>query len=187
MTPQLETPRLILQPIALSDADQIQLLFPRWEIVQYLATRVPWPYPADGAYVFLRDVALPAIKRGEEWHWSLRPKDTPEPLIGVISLMRNDADNRGFWIGAPWQGRGLMTEACDVVTGYWFEVLGFPVLRTSKAIANIASRRISQRQGMRVVATEERDYVCGRLPAERWEITNEEWRSRNAPGQRNAF
>jgi RimJ/RimL family protein N-acetyltransferase len=71
-----------------------------------------------------------------------------------------------------------MTEACDAVTKYWFEVLRFPVLRVPKAIANVASRRISERQGMRVIATEERGYVSGRLPTEIWEITAEEWNAR---------
>jgi RimJ/RimL family protein N-acetyltransferase len=92
--------------------------------------------------------------------------------------MTTGTDNRGFWLGLPWQRRGLMTEACDVVTSYWFESLKFPVLRVSKAAANIASRRISEKQGMRLVAVEERDYVCGRLPGEIWEITGDEWRAR---------
>ena len=68
-----------------------------------------------------------------------------------------------------------MTEACEAVTDYWFDVLKFPVLRVPKAIANTASRRISEKQGMRVIAVEERDYVSGRLPGEVWEITAEEW------------
>jgi len=72
----------------------------------------------------------------------------------------------------------LMSEACDAVTDYWFNVLQFPVLRVSKAIANTASRRISEKQGMRVIAREDRDYVSGRFPAEVWEITAEEWRAR---------
>ena len=71
-----------------------------------------------------------------------------------------------------------MSEACEAVTDYWFDVLKFPVLRVPKAIANQASRRISERQGMRIVATEERDFVSGRLPAEIWEITVEEWHAR---------
>jgi RimJ/RimL family protein N-acetyltransferase len=71
-----------------------------------------------------------------------------------------------------------MSEACDVVNDYWFEVLKFPVLRAPKAIANVASRRISEKQGMRVVERVERDFVCGRLPAEIWEITADEWRAR---------
>jgi len=71
-----------------------------------------------------------------------------------------------------------LTEACDAVTDFWFEVLKFPVLRVPKAITNLASRRISEKQGMRVVERMERDYVSGRLPSELWEITAEEWRAR---------
>jgi RimJ/RimL family protein N-acetyltransferase len=178
MTPVLETPRLLLRPLELADAAEAQILFPHWEIVRYLANGVPWPYPPDGAYTFYRDVALPAAECGEQWHWSLRLRRDPTRLIGSISLMKSDAKNRGFWLGLPWQGQGLMTEACDAVTDYWFDVLKFPVLRVPKAVANAASRRISEKQGMRVVATEERDYVSGRLLTEIWEITADEWHAR---------
>ena len=71
-----------------------------------------------------------------------------------------------------------MTEAVEVVTDHWLETLKFPVLRAPKAIAHTASRRISEKQGMRVVAREERDYISGRLPAEIWEITADEGRAR---------
>ena len=178
MTPTLETRRLILRPLELADAEQVQVLFPQWEIVRYLTNKVPWPYPADGAYAFYRDVALPAAERGEQWHWTLRLKTSPGQLIGSISLMRSEDENRGFWLGLPWQGQGLMSEACDVVTAYWFDVLGFPVLRVPKAIPNVASRRISEKQRMRIVGREERDYVSGRFPTEIWEITAAEWRAR---------
>ena len=167
-----------MQPLQLSDAEQVQVLFPKWEIVQYLANRVPWPYPPDGAEAFYREVALPAMERGEMWDWTLRLKVAPDQIIGSISLMTIGPDNRGFWLGLPWQRQGLMTEACNVVTGYWFDTLRFPVLRTSKAAANTASRRISEKQGMRIVGLGERDYVCGRLPAEIWEITADEWHQR---------
>jgi len=174
----LETPRLLLRPLALADAPQIQILFPHWEIVRYLRNAVPWPYPPDGALHYIRDMALPAIKRGDAWHWTLRLKTEPAQVIGFISLIKGESENRGFWMGLPWQGRGLMSEACDAVTDYWFDVLKFPVLRVPKAIENLPSRRISEKQGMRVVATEVRDYVSGRLPGEVWEITADEWRKR---------
>jgi ribosomal-protein-alanine N-acetyltransferase len=178
MTPTLETSRLLLRPLELADAAQIQLIFPRWEIVKFLASKIPWPYPADGAHTFIRDIALPAIERGEEWIWTIRRREEPEAIIGSISLARSENENRGFWIVPQWQGQGLMTEACDAVTDYWFDVLKFPVLRAPKAIANEGSRRISHKQGMRIVSTEDRDYVSGRLPSEIWEITAEEWRAR---------
>jgi RimJ/RimL family protein N-acetyltransferase len=180
MTPILYTSRLILRPLELSDAEQAQVLFPHWEVVRYIRNAVPWPYPPDGAYTYYRDVALPAVERGDEWAWTLCLGSAPDQLIGAISLFRSEADNRGFWLGLPWHRQGLMTEACDAVTDYWFEVLKFPVLRVPKAIANAGSRRISEKQGMRVIAREDRDYVSGRSPSEIWEITAEEWRRRRS-------
>jgi RimJ/RimL family protein N-acetyltransferase len=170
-----QTARLLLRPIAIDDAPQIQALFPHWEIVRYLRNVIPWPYPADGALQFIRDFALPAIARGDEWIWTLRLKSEPERVIGVLNLRRGSHDNRGFWLGLPWQGKGLMSEACAWANDFWFESLGFPVLRVAKARDNTTSRRISEKEGMRLVAVEERDYVCGRLPSEIWEITAEEW------------
>jgi ribosomal-protein-alanine N-acetyltransferase len=178
MTVELHTKRLLLRPLQLSDAEQTQRLFPQWEIVKFLNSRVPWPYPADRVFNYYRNETLPAIERGEEWHWTLRLKESPNQHIGVISLHRDEWDNRGYWLGLDWHGQGLMTEAVVAVNDYWFDVLGFPVLRAPKAIANIASRRISEKTGMRVIATNERDYVSGRLMAETWEITAEEWHAK---------
>ena len=180
MVPPFETIRLLLRPLELDDAEQVQRIFPHWGVVEFLANHVPWPYPADGALTYYRDAALPAMERGEEWHWTLRLKSAPDQIIGAIGLFDNAANNRGFWLGVPWQRQGLMFEAVTAVTDFWFNDLGFPVLRVPKAIANRGSRRISEMNGMRVVAVEEKDYVSGRLPTEIWEITAEEWRRHRA-------
>jgi RimJ/RimL family protein N-acetyltransferase len=182
MIPTGTTERLILHPLKLADAPAIQELFPQWEIVRYLQNRVPWPYPPDGALHYCREIALPQMERGEAWHWTLRLRTEPSQIIGFISLVKGDADNRGFWLDPPRQGQGLMTEACAWANDFWFETLGFPVLRVAKAAANTASRRISEKQGMRLVGSIEKDYVSGRLPSEIWEITAEEWRNRKATG-----
>jgi hypothetical protein len=68
-----------------------------------------------------------------------------------------------------------MLEAAECVTDFWFDVLEMPVMRVPKAVDNTGSSRISEKQGMRMVATEDRDYVSGRLPSEIWEITRQEW------------
>lgn len=182
-----QTERLLLRPLEIADAPQIQQLFPRWEIVRYLLTRVPWPYPPDGALQFCTNVANPQMKRGDAWHWTIGLAAEPERLIGMISLIRSDRDNRGFWLGLPWQGRGLMTEACVWANNFWFETLGFRILRASKASANLASRRISEKLGMRLVGTEEREYIGGRMTAELWEMTAEEWKAwKRRSGERRA-
>ena len=73
-----------------------------------------------------------------------------------------------------------MTEAVIAVNDFWFDTLGFQTLRAPKAVANAASRRISEKTGMRLVGFAERDYVSGRLPGEVWELTAEEWRGHRA-------
>jgi len=174
MLPTLETNRLLLQPLQLEDAEPMELLFAQWKIVEFLNAIVPWPYPPGSTLIHLRDSSLPAMERGDEWHWTLRLKTMPQQIIGRVVLSRGE-NNRGFWMGLPWQGQGLMSEAVIAVTDYWFDVLGFPALRVPKAVANVASRRISEKMGMRVIETRENDYVSGRLPTEVWEITRDEW------------
>ena len=79
----------------------------------------------------------------------------------MIGLMRSKNQNRGFWLGLPWQGQGLMSGACDAVTDYWFDVLKFAALRVPKVVDDLASRKFSVRQGMRVVYPEEHEFVSG--------------------------
>lgn len=178
MVEALQTRRLLLHPLQLEDAPHLQKLFSCWEVVRFLDGRVPWPYPENGAVSYFRDTALPGMRTGTQWHWTLRRKEEPNQRIGAISLMQGE-DNRGFWMGVPWQRQGFMSEAADVVTDYWFNILKFPVMRISKAALNTASRRISEKQDMRLVGSIEKEYVCGLLRAEIWEITAEEWNTRS--------
>ena len=131
--PTLETARLWLRPLELTDAAQAQPLFAQWEVVRYLNDKVPWPFPADGVSAYYSAVALPAIERGDEWHWTLRLKTDPEKLIGSIGLMKSAALNRGFWLAIPWHGQGLMSEATEAVNDFWFGELDFSRMRVQKA------------------------------------------------------
>jgi [ribosomal protein S5]-alanine N-acetyltransferase len=45
MIPALETERMWAWPVRLEDAEQVQKIFPQWEIVKHLGAVVPWPYP----------------------------------------------------------------------------------------------------------------------------------------------
>ncbi len=181
ISPSFRTRRLILRPLTLADAAPAQLLFEQWEVVRLLNANVPWPYPTDGALTYYRDVALPAMARGDEWHWAIRlaaTSEQPETFIGAIGLFLTKSDkpnNRGFWIGLPYQRQGYATEACEPVTRFWFETLDQPSLTIPKASANEASRRISERQGMTLLRTEPHAFVSGILPADIWHQTREQW------------
>lgn len=178
--PEIVTERLLLKPLVSADADQIQQVFPRWEIVRYLIASVPWPYPPGAAQHYVDNVALAAVKEGRGWFWTLRRKEKEQELIGVICLMATEDNNRGFWLVPEWQGHGYMTEACEAVTDFWFNALDRDVLRAPKAADNTRSKKLSERSGMRLVRSDKAHYVAGELDSELWEITREEWNKRHA-------
>ncbi|MGE8167739.1 GNAT family N-acetyltransferase [Pseudomonas putida] len=173
--PTFFTDRLTLTPLQLADASAIQALFPQWEVVRYLDNRVPWPYPEDGALVYVRDIALPAMQAGREWHWMIRLRDQPESVIGSISLFEQAGNNRSFWLAPQWWGHGYMSEACQVINAYWFETLARPLMVVPKAVANHGSRKVSEREGMRRVGTRTGDFVAGQMEVEVWEMTRQQW------------
>ena len=180
MVPTLDTARLILRPLSLGDEAAIQRIFPQWEIVRWLDAGVPWPYPDDGARYFLEQVALPQMAAGTAWHWGIFRREAPDDLIGEITLQDVTDHHRGFWIDPHWQGHGYASEAAEAVTEFWFETLNRPVLRVPKAAANVASRRISEKQGMRAIGQFTGELVSGLYEFELWELTREEWRSRRS-------
>lgn len=77
----LHTPRLLLQPLGIEDAAEVQPLFAQWEIVQHLNASVPWPYPSDGVFTFYRDVVFPCIACGQAWYWTLRLREEPTSTL----------------------------------------------------------------------------------------------------------
>ncbi|WP_447650268.1 GNAT family N-acetyltransferase [Pseudomonas abietaniphila] len=176
--PSFHTKRLLLTPLVEADIPAIQQLFPYWGVVRYLDSRVPWPYPDDGAEQYVQEHVLPAISQGNEWHWMIRLADNPDQRIGSISLYDQPGYHRGFWLSPAWQGRGYMQEACKVINRYWFDTLDRPVMQVPKAVGNAASRRVSEREGMRLVEVTEGEFVSGRLNKEIWELRQEDWARR---------
>ena len=51
--PTLTTESLLLIPLVAEDAVQIQRLYPRWEIVRYMVSSVPWPYRITARSIML--------------------------------------------------------------------------------------------------------------------------------------
>jgi len=178
--PTLKTDRLLLKPLVSADALQIQKIFPRWEIVRYMVASIPWPYPDDAASHYVDNIALPAMAEGLAWVWTIRLRNNPDNLIGVISVNEAEDNNRGFWLVPEYQGQGLMREASVAATDFWFNTLKKPVLRAPKAAVNLRSQTISTSSGMRLIKTEKVQFVCGLLDSELWEITRDEWNARHS-------
>lgn len=174
--PALETARLHLRGPTEADAPAIQKYFNDYEVIRQLAAHAPWPYPDDGALVFLREHVSP--KQGHDhWVWGLFLKTAPDELIGVIDLWRAERpENRGFWLARPFWGQGLMSEAADKITDHAFNDLGFSRLILSNAVGNLRSRRIKERAGAVLLRTEAAKFVDpAYTEREVWELTNTRW------------
>jgi RimJ/RimL family protein N-acetyltransferase len=177
MHPGLETPRLALRPITAADAPAVQQLFPHWDIIKYFPTKVPWPYPADGAERYLQERVLPEMSKGIRHSWAITLRsDKQSALIGMIELtFATPYDQRSFWLAQEWQGLGFMSEATFFVNDYALPGLGMPDLLFTSADANTASNRLKELSGAVPIEHGEYDFHAGRLPITRWQLSDRAW------------
>ena len=182
-TPTLQTGRLILRPLALSDAPAIQRHFNNWNIIQNLTSVVPWPYPDDGAETFIK-LQLEKIAAGEQiYQWVLVLRSGDGQAIGNIHFRPGvDAPkgNRGFWIAEPYWNEGLMTEAISSVNDFAFRTLAIESFYVCNVVSNVASRRVKQKTGAEFVGYIELAHHNGQSKSEKWIVTRESWLGRSS-------
>ncbi len=65
----------------------------------------------------------------------------------MISLHWNG--ELAWWVGVPWQNRGLATRAARLVKAFAFDRLQLPVLTARHMPGNLASGRVMAKLGMR--------------------------------------
>jgi ribosomal-protein-alanine N-acetyltransferase len=179
--PEFETDRLYLRPISMDMVVDYKKYFIDYEVIRHLSAVVPWPYPETGVAEFLQTVILPSQGR-DRWTWGIFLKSYDSELIGCVDLWRKGTpENRGFWLGKPFWGKGIMTEAVKPVMDYAFESLGFEKLLFSNALGNLRSRRIKEKTGAKLLGIRESKFVDPTLTfAETWELTKEDWIRRSS-------
>ena len=182
-TPELQTRRLILRPLALTDAPAIQRYFNNWNIIQNLAIIVPWPYPENGAETFIEGELAKCIAGDQIYNWVLVLRSGNGEAIGNIRLRPNSdtpKGNRGFWLAEPFWNQGLMTEAIEAVNDFAFGTLGIESFYVCNAVSNAASRRVKEKTGAEFVGYVDLLHHNGQSTAERWRATRKNWLSRGS-------
>ncbi len=176
-TPTLETERLILRPITLDDAPSIQKHFNDWEIIKNLSKSVPWPYPDDGAEVFIRDNALPRVRDKGHMVWCITMKPKGGEAIGMIDFGRTKSvhGDRGFWLSKNFQRQGIMTEAITCINDFLFFELGLDKFIVCNAFSNIDSKGVKKKTGAKFLRFGELEHHNGEVKTEVWEVTRENW------------
>jgi RimJ/RimL family protein N-acetyltransferase len=138
--PVLETERLVLRAPQRCDVKAIVRLVNDRRVAENTA-RIPHPYGISDAERFIA-----AVNRqdGEATFAVIRGGD----LIGVCGVEpRDNAPEIGYWLGAPYWGRGYATEAVRAVIDYAFGTVGHGTLQAGARVGNPASRRVLEKCG----------------------------------------
>ena len=136
--PVLETERLTLRAPRHEDVKAIAVLANDRRIAENTA-RIPHPYRVADAEQFVATVN----RRDDEACFVLMLDGT---LIGACGIdPRDDGAELGYWLGAGYWGRGLMTEAARAVIDYAFGDLRHETLQAGARVSNPASRRVLEK------------------------------------------
>jgi len=144
--PTLRLPRVILRPFDVADAAVVQRLAGDPAIAD-TTLNIPHPYLDGMAEQWIRSGAAAWAKRSGV---AFAVTEDGE-LRGVIT-MKVDARSRcgelGYWIGQPFWGRGLATEAVRVILDFGFRELGLNRIQASHLSRNPSSGRVMEKAGM---------------------------------------
>ncbi|MCU7801660.1 MAG: GNAT family N-acetyltransferase [Candidatus Thiodiazotropha sp. (ex Lucinoma annulata)] len=146
----LETSRLLLRPLALSDTLAIQKTAGAREIADTMIS-LPHPYPAGGAE---RYVALQQAERdaGRSVTFTIKQKAEEEfcGLVEVRDIDRTHSQGElSFWLAVEAWGNGFMSEVVQAVVQYGFESLELNRLYAYHMLRNPASGRVLEKNGFK--------------------------------------
>ena len=146
--PTLETPRLLLRPFRMADADDVQRLGGDRAVAD-TTLNIPHPFEDGMAEKWISN-HRDWFERGEQAVFAviLRAEET---LVGSVGLQIHREDQRaelGYWIGKPYWNQGYVTEAARALLAFGFEQLGLNRIHAWHFARNPASGRVMQKLGM---------------------------------------
>ncbi len=134
-----------LRPWRMEDVPRLAILANEPSIAANLRDGFPHPYNETHARSFIANVAgnrsnLFFAIAGEMG------------LMGGIGIATNVDVHRftaelGYWLGEPYQGKGVMTEAVRAIVSYGFEQLDLDRISAAPYTPNFASRRVLEKSG----------------------------------------
>jgi len=145
---------------------------------------MPHPFKAENGRAL---IARADQNRDKSALFAIRLKSTGR-LIGVAKYAPVDADGPvhvGYWLGEPFWGQGLATEAVHALVDHAFTYHDIEELQGSCRVTNPASRRVLVKSGFQY-----RDQAMirsvgagGSVPIERYTLERGVWKSLKGWGQ----
>lgn len=147
--PTLQTPRLLIRPFQMEDAETVQQLANDKDIATN-TQNMPYPYEK---YMAERWISLHQrmFDHNDFLNLAVVIRKTEE-LIGAIGFdidEKNDTGELGYWLGRPYWGKGYATEAARRMVHYGFTELKFYRIHSCHLSLNPASGNVLRKIGMK--------------------------------------
>jgi [ribosomal protein S5]-alanine N-acetyltransferase len=141
---------ITIEPIALEHADAVQRLADDPAISEM--TRIPYPYPPGSAACLIAN-SIEGRNRGTDFVFVIKHGNV---IVGVCGLHNRDKSANcfelGYWVGKPYWGMGIATEAVSRLMDYCFTSLHLSLVYADCLKRNFASQRLLEKNGFSLVS-----------------------------------
>lgn len=140
--------KLNLIPLHIDHADRMTQLLQERGIVDQLAS-VNLPYSVESSQKWIQKCQKFDTENARISQWAIVYDDQFVGEIGFHSFNpnRQTQASLGFWIGTPFQNRGIATECVRRVTNIGLTHYGFKLIRAAVFCGNHPSRRTLEKCG----------------------------------------
>ncbi|MFN8389824.1 MAG: GNAT family protein [Bdellovibrionota bacterium] len=134
-----------IRSFARGDARSLAAYANNADVAKYLRDTFPHPYKESDAKAWIRL----ASNELPETNFAIASRQ--EPIGGIGLLFGRDVFRRnaelGYWLGEPYWGRGIATQAVAAFVDYAFEVFDIGKLTAGVFDGNVASQRVLEKNG----------------------------------------
>lgn len=152
MTPIATTARLCLRPYETKDIEPLATLLNDANVVRWMSF-IPFPYTVAMAQDWYESCAAD-YRQNTAAFWAIADRQTDAFLGGIGLHKPNTCVNEpgileiGYWLGAPFWGRGYMTEAVLALVSFGFQTIStLPKIVSSTQIDNKGSQQVLRKAG----------------------------------------
>ncbi len=141
----LHSKKLILRSLTDDDTPALALLANNKKIWDNVRDCLPHPYTIDDAIFFINITK----KEDPQMSFAIEYEGKFCGMIGLIAqqdVYRRTAEI-GYWLGEPFWGKGIATQAVTLITDYGFNQLGFVRIHTGIFKYNIGSMKVLEKNG----------------------------------------
>jgi len=140
---KIVTPRLVLRAPIRGDVPELVKLADNPRIAEVLA-RLPHPYTRADGIAFVEIMA----QRADERPYAITMGGAFVGIVG-FSYAEGEPPELGYWLGEPFWGKGIMSEAVKVLIEAAFATRAYPRIKSRALASNLGSLNVLEKAGFK--------------------------------------